>query len=162
MTLTLYLRNGWIRKHTSSRDEITRLLAIADRDIEQSQTAGLGPEWRFDIAYNAALQLATAALAANGYHAERQNKHMRTLECLGFAAKVDSDTVAFLDRCRTQASCRRLRPDRRHIRPRGRRDAHHSHPSASGRLQPGCRVSIQAFSTDGRLSGRFGDPEGEW
>lgn len=100
MTLTLYLRNSWIRKHTSSRDEITRLLAIADRDIEQSQTAGLGPEWRFDIAYNAALQLATAALAATGYHAERQNKHRRTLECLGFAAKVDSDTVAFLDRCR--------------------------------------------------------------
>jgi hypothetical protein len=100
MTLTLYLRNGWIRKRTSSRDEITRLLAIADRDIEQSQTPGLGSEWRFDIAYNAALQLATAALAATGYHAERQNKHMRTLECLEFAAKIDSDTVSFLDRCR--------------------------------------------------------------
>ncbi len=100
MTLALYLRNRWIRKHTSSRDEITRLLAIADRDIEQSQTPGLGSEWRFDIAYNAALQLATAALAAAGYHAERQNKHMRTLECLEFAANIDPDTVSFLDRCR--------------------------------------------------------------
>ena len=100
MTLTLYLRNRWIREHRSSRDEITRLLAIADRDIEQSQTEGLGAEWRFDIAYNAALQLATAALAAAGYQAERQNKHMRTLECLEFAASVDRDTVSFLDRCR--------------------------------------------------------------
>jgi hypothetical protein len=94
------LRNQWIRRHPPSRDEVTRLLAIADRDIAQSQTPGLGPEWRFDIAYNAALQLATAALAAAGYQAERQNKHMRTLECLEFVASIDGDTVSLLDRCR--------------------------------------------------------------
>jgi hypothetical protein len=100
MSLSLYLSNRWIRKHESSRDETTRLLAIADRDIQQSQTPGLGPEWRFDIAYNAVLQLATAALAASGYQAERQNKHMRTIECLEFTAEVDADTIAILDRCR--------------------------------------------------------------
>jgi hypothetical protein len=101
MSLTSYLQNGWIRKHRPARDEIDRLLQIADRDIEQSQTPGLGSEWRFDIAYNAALQLATAALAAAGYRAERQNKHMRTLECLEFVgAEIDQDTVALLDRCR--------------------------------------------------------------
>jgi len=94
------LNNRWIRKHESSRDEIARLLAIADRDIEQSQTPGLGPEWRFDIAYNASLQLATAALAASGYQSERQNKHMRTIECLEFTARIDDTTVSFLDRCR--------------------------------------------------------------
>jgi hypothetical protein len=75
-------------------------LAIAERDIVQSQTPGLGPEWRFDIAYNAALQLATAALAAAGYQAERQNKHMRTLECLEFTAQADTETVALLNRFR--------------------------------------------------------------
>jgi uncharacterized protein (UPF0332 family) len=100
MSLTLYLRNRWVRRHRPSRDEVTRLLAIADRDLEQSQTPGLVPEWRFDIAYNAALQLATAALAAAGYQAERQNKHMRTLECLEFVVNIDQDTVSFLDRCR--------------------------------------------------------------
>jgi hypothetical protein len=96
VSLTLYSRNRWIRSHRPSRDEVGRLLAIADRDIEQSQTPGLGPEWRFDIAYNAALQLATAALAAAGYQAER----LRTLESLAFVADIDEDTVAFLDRCR--------------------------------------------------------------
>jgi hypothetical protein len=100
MSLALYLRNRWIRRHTPSRDEIARLLAIANRDIEQSQIPGLGSEWRFDIAYNAALQLATAALAASGYQAERQNKHMRTIECLEFVANPDQSTVSFLDRCR--------------------------------------------------------------
>jgi hypothetical protein len=100
MSLTLYLRNRWIRRHTASRDEIARLLAIVDRDIEQSQVPGLGPEWRFDIAYNAVLQLATAALAAAGFQAERQNKHMRTIECLEFTAGTDEGTVSLLDRCR--------------------------------------------------------------
>jgi hypothetical protein len=98
--LNLFFRNRWIRKHESSRDEIARLLAIADRDIQQCQIPGLGPEWRFDIAYNAVLQLGTAALAASGYQAERQNKHMRTIECLAFTAAVDETTVSFLDRCR--------------------------------------------------------------
>jgi len=57
---------------------------VADRDIRQSNAADMEPEWRFDIAYNASLQLAVAALAAAGYQAERQNKHQRTIECLGF------------------------------------------------------------------------------
>lgn len=82
MTLQRYKENSWIRDHESSADEIETLFAIADRDIQQSQTAGLLPEWRFDIAYNAALQSAVAALAAAGYRAERQNKHMRIIECL--------------------------------------------------------------------------------
>ncbi len=66
MSLKQWLANAWLREHQTSADEIGRLLAIVDRDIQQSQVAGLGPEWRFDIAYNAILQAATAALAAAG------------------------------------------------------------------------------------------------
>ena len=42
MSLESYLNNGWIRKHESSADEIAKLMAIADRDIAQSQIPGLG------------------------------------------------------------------------------------------------------------------------
>lgn len=100
MSLQTYLANGWIRAHETSAREIGNLLAIVRRDIDQSQTPGLGPEWRFDIAYNAALQAATAALAAAGFQAERQNKHMRTIECLAFTIELDADDVDLLDRCR--------------------------------------------------------------
>ena len=100
MSLELYLNNRWIRRHETSSQEIAELFAIADRDIDQSQTPGLGPEWRFGIAYNAALQLATAALAAAGFQAERQNKHQRTIECLAFATGVDHDDVDLFDICR--------------------------------------------------------------
>jgi len=100
MSLQSYLSNSWIRRHQTSGKEIADLLAIADRDIQQSQVAGLSAEWRFDIAYNAALQCAVAALAASGYRAERQNKHVRTIECLKFTLGLDDKSVAFLDRCR--------------------------------------------------------------
>ena len=97
MSLKSYEENAWIRRHETSKDEISRLLAIADRDIAESQTPGLGPEWRFGIAYNAALQLATAALAASGYRAARQNKHMRTIECLEFTLGIDDARLALFD-----------------------------------------------------------------
>ncbi len=100
MSLEIYSKNGWIRAHETSVGEIANLLAIADRDIRESQTAGLGPEWRFDIAYHAALQLAVAALAAAGWQAERQNKHQRSIECLAFTAKIAQLEVDFLDSCR--------------------------------------------------------------
>jgi len=100
MSLESYSRNRWIRRHETSPREIADLMALADRDVEQSQTPGLGPEWRFDIAYNAVLQLATAALAAAGYRAERDNKHLRTLECLRYTLGVEQERVRYLDVCR--------------------------------------------------------------
>ena len=100
MSLTLYLTNKWIREHDTSKAEVSGLLAIAERDIEQSQTPGLGPEWRFDIAYNAVVQLASAALAVSGYRAERANKQMRVLEYLEFTLGLDKTHVAFFDHCR--------------------------------------------------------------
>ena len=119
MSLEAYLNNRWIQRHESSVDEIRRLLAVVDRDIQQSQTAGLGPEWRFDIAYNSALQSAAAALAAAGFLAERQNKHMRTLECLRFTLGLTQAEVDLLDACRRK---RHLAVSRRHFRSRGRRN----------------------------------------
>jgi len=100
MSLESYSRNGWIRKHDSSPREIADLFALADRDIEQSQSPGLGPEWRFDLAYNSALQSATAALAAAGFRAERANKHMRVIECLEFSVGLEKSQVRLLDKFR--------------------------------------------------------------
>jgi uncharacterized protein (UPF0332 family) len=98
MNLQVYLQNGWIKPHETSREEIAKLLAIAERDLRQSKTVDLEPEWRFDIAYNAALQLAAAALAASGYQAERQNKHQRTIECMQFVL-LNAQKVEFLNKC---------------------------------------------------------------
>ena len=95
-----YSRSGWIRAHETSPDEIRDLLAVVQRDLRDCRTPGLSAEWSFDIAYNAVLQSATAALAASGYRAERANKHMRTLETLEYTLEATPDEIAYLDTCR--------------------------------------------------------------
>lgn len=100
MSLTDYLHNGWIREHSTSPQEIANLFAIADRDLRQSRLKGLVAEWRFDIAYNAALQAMTAVLAAAGYRAGRDSKHRVTVECMEFALGLPRDEIRFWDICR--------------------------------------------------------------
>lgn len=77
--------------------EITALLELADRDLKACQTPNLVSDWRFNIAYNAALQSATAALAAAGYRVERANHHYRTIQSLEFTVGLDQSRIRMLD-----------------------------------------------------------------
>jgi hypothetical protein len=76
------------------------LLGVADRDIQNSQVAGLSPDWQLGIAYNAVLQIATAALAARGYRASRESHHYWTLQTLTFTVSLDKETLGQLDQFR--------------------------------------------------------------
>lgn len=100
MSLKNWLSNGWLTEHKSSRQEIGDLLAIVERDLEQALTPGISPDWRLNIAYNVALQMAVAALAAAGYRAGRDNKHYRVIQSLAFTIGFDSDFVLLFDQFR--------------------------------------------------------------
>jgi hypothetical protein len=97
VSLSDWLQFGWLKEHKTSDQEIADLLAIADRDLQACKTPGLIPDWRFNIAYNAALQLATAALAAAGFQAERTNHHYRVIHSLEFTLGKDAATIRKLD-----------------------------------------------------------------
>jgi hypothetical protein len=56
MDLKQWAENGWLRPHRISREEIGNLLLIAERDLKDA-TGGISDDWRFGIAYNAALKL---------------------------------------------------------------------------------------------------------
>jgi len=94
------LSKGWLTKHQTSAREIADLLALADRDLAASRTPGLDADWRLSIAYNAALQLATAALAACGYRAVREAHHYRVLQSLAHTIEADAALVHQLDQFR--------------------------------------------------------------
>jgi len=91
------LRNGWLVEHTTSTAEIGELLAIADRDLTDCRVQGLSPEWRLNIAYNAALQASTAALAACGYRASREAHHYRVIQSLALTIGADAGLVRQFD-----------------------------------------------------------------
>jgi hypothetical protein len=101
MSLKQWANDGWLRPHRSSRKEIEGLLSIVDRDLESARVAQLSPDWRFGIAYNAALKLCTILVHASGYRPERTRHHYLTIQALplilGTGRKADA---RYLDTCR--------------------------------------------------------------
>jgi len=97
MSLSEWERNGWVVKHRTSRHEIRDLLQVVERDLGDSAAEGLSADWRMNIAYNAALQAATAALAAAGYRPSRDAHHYRVIQSLRETLGADAAVVATFD-----------------------------------------------------------------
>ena len=100
MALKQWAANGWLRSHETSPEETANLFGIVDRDLADA-AGGISPDWRFGIAYNAALKLCTILLYASGYRAERVLQHYRTIQAmpliLGSDRKADAE---YLETCR--------------------------------------------------------------
>jgi hypothetical protein len=75
MSLSDWQRHGWLTSHETSREEVVDLLGVVDRDLADCRISGLSADWRLNIAYNAALQAATAALAAAGYRCANKSEN---------------------------------------------------------------------------------------
>jgi predicted CopG family antitoxin len=100
MSLKNWRNNGWLKDHKTSLQEITDLLAVSERDLKDSSAPGLSPDWQLAIAYNAALQAATAALFASGYRAGREAHHYRIIQSLAHTIQAKSDLINQLDKFR--------------------------------------------------------------
>lgn len=97
MSLKNWQLNGWLANHETSPQEITDLLSVADRDLQDCTVSGLSADWRLNIAYNAALQSATAALAACGYRAVREAHHFRVIQSLVYTIDLPATVVTQFD-----------------------------------------------------------------
>lgn len=100
MSLRDWLKNNWLVEHKSSAEEIEALLALVERDLANARIADLSPDWKLNIAYNAALQAATAVLAASGFRAAREQHHYRTIQSLAHTIGWPAATVSRFDRFR--------------------------------------------------------------
>jgi hypothetical protein len=100
MSLSDWQKNGWLVEHRATPGEISGLRAAVDRDLKVCATPELDTDWRFNIAYNAALQTATMALAAAGYRAVREMHHFRVIHSLSFSIGADAARIDLLDRFR--------------------------------------------------------------
>lgn len=97
MSLSDWERNGWLQAHKTSPHEIRDLVAVVDRDLADSAAEGLSADWRMSIAYNAALQAATMALAASGFRASRDQHHYRIIQSLRETVGTDVPSVNAFD-----------------------------------------------------------------
>jgi hypothetical protein len=97
MSLADWQRNGWLLTHETNAQEVSDLLAVVERDLADSAAGQISADWRMNIAYNAALQAATAALAASGYRASREQHHYRIIQSLRETIGATPLQVAVLD-----------------------------------------------------------------
>lgn len=83
---------------------IQRLLAAAERNIADAHVAEISSENRFDAAYKAIMQLANAALQANGFRTltSKPGHHMTMIQALSQTIDLDKQTVIVLDALRKQ------------------------------------------------------------
>src|SRR5437899_4640639 len=85
MTLETRVKNTWLEKRGSDREEIGRLLALADGRLEDYRraTAGkLSADVQLGLAYDVIRISATAALRAAGYRVVRSEEHTSELQSL--------------------------------------------------------------------------------
>jgi len=103
MSLKDWETNGWLSPHSSSRQEVNNLFEIVKRDLNDAGQSELSADWRFGIAYNAALKLCTILLFAEGYRPVKTLAHYRTIRALPIIlGKEKEDDADYLDSCRTK------------------------------------------------------------
>ena len=84
---------------TPDKAQLARLLAAALRNLADSQLKGLSAENRFDAAYKAIMQLAMAALLANGYRTltSKPGHHQTALQTLPLTVALPQARVIVLE-----------------------------------------------------------------
>lgn len=89
---------------TPDATTIQRLLSAAQRNIQDAQVVEISAENRFDAAYKAIMQLANAALQANGFRTltSKPGHHMTMIQSLGQTIGLDRNAIIILDALRKQ------------------------------------------------------------
>jgi hypothetical protein len=102
MNLEAWKESGWLREHETTAKEISGIMALVERDLTDASREEISTDWRFNIAYNAGLQLATVVLYASGYRAGMgESKHYRTIQALPLIMGTEFLPMKdYLDNCR--------------------------------------------------------------
>jgi len=96
-TLNTWVKNGWLTEHTTSSQEVSELLAVADRDLKDAQIEGISFDARLSIAYSAIIQCAKIGLALCGYRASRDAAHYRGVQSLALTLNISPELVRKLN-----------------------------------------------------------------
>jgi uncharacterized protein (UPF0332 family) len=70
------VKQGRIKAYKATREEIGRLLSIANRDLKAAQrNLDDDPDWAYSMAYNALLQASRAVMLTEGYRPRGPDQH---------------------------------------------------------------------------------------
>jgi hypothetical protein len=93
-----------LERITADTTTIKRLLAAAERNLQDANISELSNENRFDAAYKAIMQMSNAALQARGYRTltSKPGHHQTMLQCLSKTLGIEPSQIIVLDALRKQ------------------------------------------------------------
>ncbi len=100
MNLTDLVKARRLQPHKATRDEIQNLLEMARRSFSDAQVPGLSIDWRYMIAYNSLLCLASSVVHAAGYRPRGEGHHATLFEALPLALPSERASASYFDSCR--------------------------------------------------------------
>lgn len=102
MTLDNLVGKG-LREESTAPEEIQRLLHKASTRLKDAASEAISMESRFDLAYEAILQLAICALRVHGYRPDsRGGHHVMALQSLTKTIEYPGERIRLLDEFRRQ------------------------------------------------------------
>lgn len=103
MNLRQLLNQGRLKEHKTSKEEITNLLKLVKRDIQDAKVKGLSLDRKFATAYNAVLQSATILLYCKGYKPYGIGHHAVVFEAMKEILGKDYYEISdYFDSCRAK------------------------------------------------------------
>ena len=98
-----WLSNGWLLKHTTSKEEIQNLFRIIERDLVECRLVS-SSDWCFSIAHNAGLKCCLIPLYCEGHRPSKAGgAHYRAIQSLPLTmGQSYSDLRDYLDDCRVK------------------------------------------------------------
>lgn len=102
MTWQQLLKEGRVERHRTSKEELDGLRAVVGRNLADADVAAISADTRFACAYEAALALATMAIAHAGYRVKGPGHHMTTFLALALTLdeKENAEDPRYFDACR--------------------------------------------------------------
>ena len=103
MNLRQLLNQDKLRRHKTSREEISNLLRLIKRDIKDAKVKGLSYDRKFATAYNAVLQLSIIPLHCKGYKPKGVGHHFTVFQTMKeIMGKNYYDLANYFDSCRVK------------------------------------------------------------
>lgn len=104
MTLQNLLAIQSLIEFVAGREDIQRMLAAAERNLQDAAITAISDENRFDAAYKCIMQCAMLSLWASGYRTStsKPGHHQTAIQTLSLTVGVENKVIIVLDKLRKQ------------------------------------------------------------
>lgn len=82
MALENWLEQGKLVKHKTTKEELTAIFGVIDRNFKDANIKGLSSDQKYILSYQAAFEAGAALIKCHGYRSIKTGHHYTVWQCL--------------------------------------------------------------------------------